>query len=81
MQLSDVAECIVRDMITSEQIQQDIVSDSARSEFTAVKDMQGMRGDQGYQGQVQGLREDLVDKSVAGTFSVNKSSCVSLSTT
>ena len=52
LQLSDVTEDIVRNMITGEQIQQDIMSNSTGGRFTAVKNMQGMRCDQGYQGQV-----------------------------
>ena len=40
-----------------------------------------MRGIQRYWGQIQGLRVDLVDKSIAGTISVNESFCVYLSTT
>ena len=40
-----------------------------------------MRDIQGYWGQIQGLRIDLVDKSIAGTISVNESFCVCLSTT
>ena len=39
-----------------------------------------MRGIQGYWGQIQGLRVDLIDKSIAGTISVNESFCVYLST-
>ena len=40
-----------------------------------------MRGIQGYWGQIQGLRVDLVDKSIARIISVNESFCVCLSTT
>ena len=39
LQLSDVAEDTVRNMITGEQIQQDIMSNSTRCRFTAVKNM------------------------------------------
>ena len=40
-----------------------------------------MRGIQRYWGQIQGLRVDLVDKSIARIISVNESFCVCLSTT
>ena len=40
-----------------------------------------MRGIQGYWDQIQELRVDLVDKSIAETISVNESFCVCLSTT
>ena len=40
-----------------------------------------MRDIQEYWGQIQGLHVDLIDKSIAGTISVNESFCVCLSTT
>ena len=39
LQLSDITESVVRNIITDKYIQQNIVSDSVRDKFTAVKDM------------------------------------------
>ena len=81
MQLGNITKHLVCNMISDEQVQQNIMGNLAGSRFTAVKNMYSIRGSQGFQGEVHGLCGGLVNESIAGSTSVDKSVCICLNTT